>query len=192
MAFSNPWSWSKSSLTLCPPQFDSRKPLLWQPTWSPRSTVPTRRSRKMRIRGGSFPRRRLLDNNDLGTVNILTSLVSGYRTAARSEAARQICLPRRLSGCRILPEQLTAVIERGMNRYSMHLRTLTSADSRRPPPAGSRSSTSRCCCEAGPPASSGSMGPCARRLSGSCASSSSAAFWSTASPGSGAPSVAGA
>jgi hypothetical protein len=118
--------------------------------------------------------------------------VSGRRIVARSEAGRGICLPCRLSECRILPEQLTAVFGRGMNSRSMHLRTLTSADSRRPPPAGSWSSTSGSCCAAGPPASSGSLGPCARRLSGSSASSSDAAFWSTAPPGSGAPSVAGA
>jgi hypothetical protein len=40
-----------------------------------------------------FPRSRLLDNNDLGTVNIQTSLFSVDRTAARSEAGRGFVCP---------------------------------------------------------------------------------------------------
>ena len=40
------------------------------------------------------PTTELLDNNDLGAVNIQTSLFSGDRTAARSEGRTGICLPR--------------------------------------------------------------------------------------------------
>jgi len=40
-----------------------------------------------------FTRTRLLDNNDLGTVNIVISLVSGHRTAVRLEAGRQFVCP---------------------------------------------------------------------------------------------------
>ena len=40
-----------------------------------------------------FPRMRLLDNNDLGTVNIQISLFNGDRTAARSEAGRGFVRP---------------------------------------------------------------------------------------------------
>ena len=55
----------------------------------------------------------LLDNNDLGMVDILISLVSGHMTAASSEAGRicrkgDLSAPPSLWGCRILPEQFTA------------------------------------------------------------------------------------
>ena len=41
----------------------------------------------------TFPRSRLRDNNDLLTLNILTSLISGHRTAARSEAGQGFVCP---------------------------------------------------------------------------------------------------
>jgi hypothetical protein len=61
---------------------------------------------------GLFTRTRLRDNNELGMVNIPTSLASGHRTAARSEAGRDgdLNAPPSLSGCKILLEQTIAVI----------------------------------------------------------------------------------